>query len=135
MAGKIKSVAVYCGHQLGNNPEYARAARRVGEILARNKITLVFGGGDVGLMGTVADAAIENGLLNGTYQKVLQGHRWDVETAKRALSDIFRNVMGVAGCCGSSPDHVLQTNIEKLKARYPDGFSADRSLHRADGDV
>ena len=61
MAGKIKSVAVYCGHQLGNNPEYARAARRVGEILARNKITLVFGGGNVGLMGTVADAAIENG--------------------------------------------------------------------------
>ena len=61
MAGKIKSVAVYCGHQLGNNPEFARAARRVGEILARNKITLVFGGGDVGLMGTVADAAIENG--------------------------------------------------------------------------
>ena len=86
-------------------------------------------------MSCAAYAAIENGLLNGTYQKVLQGHRWDVETAKRALSDIFRNVMGVAGCCGSSPDHVLQTNIEKLKARYPDGFSADRSLHRADGDV
>ena len=86
-------------------------------------------------MSCAAYAAIDNGLLNGTYQKVLQGHRWDVETAKRALGNIFRNVMGVAGCCGSSPDHVLQTNIEKLKARYPDGFSTDRSLHRADGDV
>lgn len=80
-------------------------------------------------------AAIANGLLNGTYQKVLQGHEWDVETAKHALGDIFRNVMGVAGCCGSAPDDVLQTNIDKLKARYPDGFSTDRSLHRADGDI
>lgn len=86
-------------------------------------------------MSCAMSAAIANGLLNGTYQKVLQGHRWDVETAKRALGDIIRNVMGVAACCGSAPDHVLQTNIEKLKLRYPDGFSADRSLHRADGDV
>ena len=61
MNQKIKSVAVYCGHQFGNNPEYARDARKVGELLARNKITLVFGGGDVGLMGTVSSAAIENG--------------------------------------------------------------------------
>lgn len=61
MNRKIKSVAVYCGHQIGNNPEFARDARRVGELLARNKFTLVFGGGNVGLMGTVASAAIENG--------------------------------------------------------------------------
>lgn len=61
MNHKIKSVAVYCGHQFGNNPEYARDARKVGELLARNKITLVYGGGDVGLMGTVANAALENG--------------------------------------------------------------------------
>ena len=61
MDRKIKSVAVYCGHQIGNNPEYARDAHKVGELLARNKITLVFGGGDVGLMGTVASAAVENG--------------------------------------------------------------------------
>ena len=86
-------------------------------------------------MSCAISAAIANGRLHGTYQKVLQGHEWDEATAKRALENIFRNVMGVAGCCGSSPDHVLQTNIEKLKARYPDGFSTDRSLHRADGDV
>ena len=61
MDRKIKSVAVYCGHQLGNNPEYARDAHKIGELLARNKITLVFGGGGVGLMETVASAAVENG--------------------------------------------------------------------------
>lgn len=61
MNKKIKSVAVYCGHQPGNNPEFLRDAKRVGELLARNKFTLVFGGGNVGLMGAVATAALENG--------------------------------------------------------------------------
>lgn len=32
-------------------------------------------------------------------------------------------------------DDVMQTNIDKLKARYPEGFSADRSLHRKEGDI
>lgn len=61
MNTKIKSVAVYCGHQEGNNPEYIRDAKKIGELLARNKITLVFGGGNVGLMGAVSSAALENG--------------------------------------------------------------------------
>ena len=61
MNDKIKAVAVYCGHQLGANPEYARDARNIGELLARNKITLVFGGGNVGLMGAAASAAVDNG--------------------------------------------------------------------------
>ena len=61
MADKIKSVAVYCGHEFGNNPIYAKEARKIGALLARNKITIVFGGGNVGLMGTVAEAALQNG--------------------------------------------------------------------------
>lgn len=61
MNKKIKSVAVYCGHQSGNNPEFIRDAKKIGELLARNKMTLVFGGGNVGLMGAVASAALDNG--------------------------------------------------------------------------
>lgn len=57
----IKSVAVYCGHQAGTNPNFLRDAKNVGELLARNKIKMVFGGGDVGLMGAVATGALENG--------------------------------------------------------------------------
>lgn len=57
----IKSVAVYCGHKPGTDPEYIRAAAKFGELLARNKIKLVFGGGDVGLMGAVSTAAVRNG--------------------------------------------------------------------------
>lgn len=57
----MKSVAVYCGHQFGTDPEFTRDAAKVGELLARNKIKLVFGGGNVGLMGAVASGALENG--------------------------------------------------------------------------
>lgn len=61
MTNKIKSVAVYCGHEFGNKPIYAKEARKVGELLARNNITVVFGGGNVGLMGTIAESALQNG--------------------------------------------------------------------------
>ena len=57
----LKTVAVYCGHQFGNNPEFNRAAVAVGMALAKNNIQMVFGGGDVGLMGAVSTAALRNG--------------------------------------------------------------------------
>ncbi len=61
MANKLKRVAVYCGHQFGTNPAYAIAAENVGEMLAKNDIDMVFGGGNVGLMGAVASSALAHG--------------------------------------------------------------------------
>ncbi len=61
MAGRLKSIAVYCGHQYGNNPRFKADAEKIGKMLAQNGIKMVFGGGNVGLMGTVATAALENG--------------------------------------------------------------------------
>ena len=61
MADGLKSIAVYCGHQSGLDPQFKRDARAVGRMLAKNNIRMVFGGGDVGLMGTVASAALDNG--------------------------------------------------------------------------
>ena len=61
MTHKLNSLAVYCGHQFGTNPQFERDAVRVGELLARNKIKMVFGGGNVGLMGATASAALQNG--------------------------------------------------------------------------
>lgn len=58
---KIKSVAVYCAHQFGNDRQYQRDASQIGELLARNDICIVFGGGNVGLMGEVANSALDNG--------------------------------------------------------------------------
>ncbi len=57
----IASVAVFCGSRFGSNPAYAAAAREAGEGLARAGIRLIYGGGKVGLMGVLADAAIDAG--------------------------------------------------------------------------
>lgn len=54
-------VCVFCGSSRGARPAYVDAAQRVGKALARNRLGLVFGGGQVGLMGVVADAALAEG--------------------------------------------------------------------------
>ena len=57
----LKSVCVYCGSSAGSSPVYTEAARSLGHELARQQITLVYGGGHVGLMGVVADSVLEQG--------------------------------------------------------------------------
>jgi len=54
-------VCVYCGSSAGNDPRFAAVARAFGAALARAGIGVVYGGGRVGLMGAVADAALEAG--------------------------------------------------------------------------
>lgn len=61
MTHKLNSLAVYCGHQFGTNPQFERDAVRVGELLARNKIKMIFGGGNSGLMGVTASSALRHG--------------------------------------------------------------------------
>jgi uncharacterized protein (TIGR00730 family) len=55
------AICVFCGSSAGSNPEFAAAARDVGGLLARRGVDLVYGGGRVGLMGIVADSALEAG--------------------------------------------------------------------------
>ncbi|MGH8676929.1 MAG: TIGR00730 family Rossman fold protein [Burkholderiales bacterium] len=61
MRKKVRSVCVYCGSSVGAKREYAEAARGVGRLLAERGITLVYGGGSIGLMGVLADAALGAG--------------------------------------------------------------------------
>ena len=58
---KINSLAVFCGSKNGNNPVYSSHAKELGKILAENNITLIYGGGSVGIMCAVANATMENG--------------------------------------------------------------------------
>jgi uncharacterized protein (TIGR00730 family) len=58
---EIHSVCVYCGSSAGDDPIYVAAARKLGQILAREQIRLVYGGGGIGLMGAVAHAAMDAG--------------------------------------------------------------------------
>ena len=57
----LKAICVFCGASPGAQPSYTEAARALGRTLAERGITLVYGGGAVGLMGVVADAALEAG--------------------------------------------------------------------------
>ena len=57
----IQSVCVFCGSRLGATPQYEQAAEAVGRLLAERSRTLVYGGGNVGLMGVLADGALKGG--------------------------------------------------------------------------
>ena len=69
----LDTVAVFCGSRMGNRSEYSEAARQVGALLARQNRTVVYGGGHVGLMGVLADAALaEGGKVIGVIPESLQ---------------------------------------------------------------
>lgn len=66
---------------------------------------------------------------------MMQGHPIDYEHAAKELSDCLWYIAEAATAIGWRLDDIMQLNIDKLRARYPDGFDADRSQHRKDGDV
>lgn len=57
----MRSICIFCGSSPGNRPEYLRLARTTGRAIAERGLTLVYGGGKVGLMGAVADSALAAG--------------------------------------------------------------------------
>lgn len=68
----ISSLAVFCGSKAGNNPLFILHATELGYLLARKKITLVYGGSNKGIMGVVANAVLEKkGRVIGIMPKVL----------------------------------------------------------------
>lgn len=80
---RINSVCVYCGSRAGALPAYAEAARAFGTALAENGMRLVYGAGDVGLMGEVARAAQKAG---GETFGVIPGHLERREVGKSDLT-------------------------------------------------
>jgi len=82
----IYSVCVYCGSNPGARPEYRTAAQNLGRLLASRNLQLVYGGGKVGLMGAVADAALEAG---GRVIGVMPEHLIEKEIAHRGLTELY----------------------------------------------
>ncbi len=78
----LKSLCVYCGSGLGTHPAYEKAARTLGQAMAESGIRLVYGGGSVGLMGTVARAVLDGGgTVTGIIPRFLQSR-------ERPMSDL-----------------------------------------------
>ena len=77
MTNPAFSICVYCGSRPGTEPAYAEAARQTGEWIARHNGQLVYGGGRGGLMGMVADAALQAGArVVGIIPKALVEKEW-----------------------------------------------------------
>lgn len=72
MGIKLNAIAVFCGSSAGLNAHYTQAAEALGQLLAQQRITLVYGGAQIGLMGSVANAALaQGGKVVGVIPKLL----------------------------------------------------------------
>ncbi len=103
----MKRLCVFCGSSAGQNPEYAEAARQVGCLIASRGIALVYGGASIGLMGMVADSALEaGGEVIGVLPKTLARR----EVSHSDLSEL----------------HIVDTMHERkaMMANLADGFMA-----------
>ena len=81
----MKRICVFCGSSPGARPEYVQAARQLRVIIAQRKIGLVFGGGRVGMMGQLAQAALENG---GEVIGVIPKELYEKKVAFAGISDL-----------------------------------------------
>ena len=103
----LRYVCVFCGSSRGNKPAYLEAAEDVGRELARRGLGLVYGGGNVGLMGALADATLAaGGHVTGVIPEALMAK----EVGHRGLPDL----------------HVVKTMHERkaLMTELSDGFIA-----------
>lgn len=110
-----------------NGNEYQKLAMRTCSIPYDKK--------DDRLRHAVFGLTSEAGEVAGIMQKVYQGHAFDKEHIKKELGDCLWMIAEACEALDFTMDDVMQLNIDKLKARYPEGFTAENSLHRKDGDV
>ena len=103
----MKRVCVFCGSSAGNDPAYRACAEQLGAELTRRKIGLVYGGGNVGLMGAIADSVLKAG---GEAIGVIPQDMIDKELAHSQLTQL----------------HVVTTMHQRkaLMAQLADGFAA-----------
>ena len=77
----------------------------------------------------------EVGEIHDLFQKEYQGHPLDLAHLKKELGDALWMITEACTAMGWTLEDVAKTNISKLKARYPEGFDEDKSLHRKEGDI
>ncbi len=110
----MKRIAVYCGSSLGTEPAYKNAAISLGQTLVNSGLELVYGGGKVGLMGTIADAVLaSDGRVTGIIPSALEskeiGHTGlttlevvtDMHARKKRMSDLADGFIAMPGGTGT----------------------------------
>ena len=117
----MANVCVFCGARSGDRPEYDQAARELGTYLAENGHALIYGGGSTGIMGAIADAALESG---GHIVGVIPRHLATVELMHGHVRDMRVTV----------DMHARKALLHKLSELYialPGGFGTMEELFEA----
>jgi uncharacterized protein (TIGR00730 family) len=124
---KINALCVYCGSSPGTDPAFTAAARAFGKILAENGVRLIFGGGSVGIMGTLSEAVLEHGGVatgiipdflvrrerpeqNGVQQIVVP----DMHARKRKMFELADGFVALPGGIGTLEELVEQLTWVQL---------------------
>ncbi len=84
-SGRPKTLCVFCGSQVGNDRRYAAAAERLGKLLAKAHVRLVYGGGGIGLMGVLARSVLQAG---GLAIGVVPGFLRELEVQQQGLTEL-----------------------------------------------
>ena len=109
--------------------EYQKACLRTEPIDAGiSKTTRI----ENGLMGLCGEAGEAIDILK---KFLFQGHSLDKEHLAKELGDVAWYLAVSADALGYGLEDIFQMNIDKLRSRYPDGFDADKSINRAEGDI
>lgn len=77
----------------------------------------------------------ETGEIHSLYQKVFQGHEYTEEHMKKEFGDLLWFIAEYCSAMEWSLEEIMELNINKLKARFPEGFDPEKSQHRKEGDV
>ena len=102
--------------------EYQHLAERTADKANPKRLEI----GSLGLGGEAGE------VLDIIKKHVGHGHDLDKEKLKRELGDVLWYVAEIASTCGFNFDEIARINIDKLKARYPNGFSTQASIARVD---
>ncbi len=86
MKNSIKTVAIYCGAQKGNEPIYEQAAILLAKLLLRRNWNIVYGGGSIGIMGIIADTFLKGG---GKITGVITEKLMDFEVGHKGLTEML----------------------------------------------
>jgi hypothetical protein len=120
-------VCVYCGSSRQCDAVYLNAAERLGRELARNGVTIIYGGGAVGLMGCLADAALAEGgkvigVIPGFMNELEWGHRGitelrvvrDLHERKRLMIQDAKAVVALPGGSGTFDELLEAISLKRL---------------------
>ncbi|HEX3439971.1 MAG TPA: TIGR00730 family Rossman fold protein [Pseudolabrys sp.] len=124
---KIQKICVYCGSSPGTDPAFVEGARAFGEIMAKNGIGLVYGGGAIGIMGTIAYSVLDNGgqvtgiipeflmnrerALRGTHELIVTQ---DMHERKRKMFEMADAFVTLPGGIGTLEEVVEQMTWAQL---------------------